>query len=130
MKNTLTMSLNQVKEKLAESEMMTASIEKEMSELNNQIAEINNNKNSLADNNKKHEAMRLEAEARVDELESHSQENKDKLAAANAKVSELMIKFNSIKQRDDFIVENIRRINIDLEKNREELESFTSRVET
>ena len=130
MKNTLTMSLNQVKEKLAESEKMTASIEKEMSELNNQIAEINNNKNSLADNNKKHEAMRLEAEARVDELESHSQENKDKLAAANAKVSELMIKFNSIKQRDDFIVENIRRINIDLEKNREELESFTSRVET
>ncbi len=129
-KNTLTMSIDQVKEKLAESEKVLVSIDKEISELNNQISEINNNKNSLADNNKKHEQMRIEAEARIDELESHSQENKDKLAEANAKVSELMIEFNSIKQRDDFIVENIRRIEIDLDKYREELESFTSRVES
>lgn len=129
-KNTLTMSIDQVKEKLAESEKVLVSIDKEISELNSQISEINNNKNSLADNNKKHEQMRIEAEARIDELESHSQENKDKLAEANAKVSELMIEFNSIRQRDDFIVENIRRIEIDLDKYREELESFTSRVET
>lgn len=129
-KNTLSMSIDQVKEKLAESEKVLVSIDKEISELNSQISEINNNKNSLADNNKKHEQMRIEAEARIDELESHSQENKDKLAEANAKVSELMIEFNSIRQRDDFIVENIRRIEIDLNKYREELESFTSRVES
>lgn len=129
-KNTLTMSIDQVKEKLAESEKVLVSIDKEISELNSQISEINNNKNSLADNNKKHEQMRIEAEARIDELESHSQENKDKLAEANAKVSELMIEFNSIRQRDDFIVENIRRIEIDLDKYREELESFTRRVES
>lgn len=129
-KNTLTMSIDQVKEKLAESEKVLVSIDKEISELNSQISEINNNKNSLADNNKKHEQMRIEAEARIDELESHSQENKNKLAEANAKVSELMIEFNSIRQRDDFIVENIRRIEIDLDKYREELESFTSRVES
>lgn len=129
-KNTLTMSIDQVKEKLAESEKVLVSIDKEISELNSQISEINNNKDSLADNNKKHEQMRIEAEARIDELESHSQENKDKLAEANAKVSELMIEFNSIRQRDDFIVENIRRIEIDLDKYREELESFTSRVES
>lgn len=129
-KNTLSMSIDQVKEKLAESEKVLVSIDKEISELNSQISEINNNKNSLADNNKKHEQMRIEAEARIDELESHSQENKDKLAEANAKVSELMIEFNSIRQRDDFIVENIRRIEIDLDKYREELESFTSRVES
>ena len=129
-KNTLTMSIDQVKEKLAESEKAFASIEREVSELNNQITEINNNKNSLADNNKKHEAMKLEAEARIDELEGHGQENKDKLAAINEKVSELMIRYNSIKQKDDFIVENIRRINIDIEKHRDELESFSSRVET
>ncbi len=129
-KNTLTMSIDQVKEKLAESEKVLVSIDKEISELNSQISEINNNKNSLADNNKKHEQMRIEAESRIDELESHSQENKDKLAEANSKVSELMIEFNSIRQRDDFIVENIRRIEIDLDKYREELESFTSRVES
>ena len=99
-------------------------------QLNNQITEINNNKNSLADNNKKHEAMRLEAEARVEELEGQGQENKDKLTAANARVSELMIKFNSVKQKEDFIVENIRRINMDIEKYKEELEGFTSRVES
>lgn len=49
--------------------------------------------------------MRLEAEARVEELEGQGQENKDKLTAANARVSELMIKFNSVKQKEDFIVE-------------------------
>ena len=74
------MSIEQVKEKLAESERVFVSIEKEVAELNNQITEINNNKNSLADNNKKHEAMRLEAEARVEELEGQGQENKDKQA--------------------------------------------------
>ncbi len=129
-KNTLTMSIDQVKEKLAESERVFVSIEKEVAELNNQITEINNNKDSLADNNKKHEAMRLEAEARVEELEGQGQENKDKLTAANARVSELMIKFNSVKQKEDFIVENIRRINMDIEKYKEELEGFTSRVES
>ena len=74
--------------------------------------------------------MRLEAEARVEELEGQGQENKDKLTAANARVSELMIKFNSVKQKEDFIVENIRRINMDIEKYKEELEGFTSRVES
>ena len=81
-KDKLKTVLTKVKEKLAESEKVFASIDKEISELNNQISEINNNKNSLADNNKKHEQMRIEAEARIDELESHSQENKDKLAEA------------------------------------------------
>lgn len=123
-KNTLTMSIEQVKEKLAESERVFVSIEKEVAELNNQITEINNNKNSLADNNKKHEAMRLEAEARVEELEGQGQENKDKLTAANARVSELMIKFNSVKQKEDFIVENIRRINMDIENTRKNLRAL------
>lgn len=65
--------------------------------------------------------MRLEAEARVEELEGQGQENKDKLTAANARVSELMIKFNSVKQKEDFIVENIRRINMDIENTRKNL---------
>lgn len=42
----------------------------------------------------------------------------------------LWFKFNSVKQKEDFIVENIRRINMDIEKYKEELEGFTSRVES
>jgi chromosome segregation protein len=124
------MSINQVQEKITESEKAFASIEREVSELNNQINEINNNKNALADNDRKHEEGRIKAESRIKELEDAGGDNKNKLAEINYKVSELLIKYNQIKQRNDFCDENIRRINIDIDKYKEELAQFTGQLES
>ena len=106
-----------------------ASIQKEINELNSQIAEINTNKDQLADNNKKHEAAKVQCEEMIKELEAKAIEAQSKLAAANTKVSELLIEYNSVKQKDDFIQENIRRIRQDDEKLQEELASYITQVQ-
>ena len=121
--------MEQVASKLAESEKAFASIQKEINELNSQIAEINTNKDQLADNNKKHEAARVQCEEMIKELEAKAIEAQSKLAAANTKVSELLIEYNSVKQKDDFIQENIRRIRLDDEKLQEELASYITQVQ-
>ena len=128
-KNTLSLNMEQVASKLAESEKAFASIQKEINELNSQIAEINTNKDQLADNNKKHEAAKVQCEEMIKELEAKANEAQSKLAAANTKVSELLIEYNSVKQKDDFIQENIRRIRLDDEKLQEELASYTTQVQ-
>ena len=121
--------MEQVASKLAESEKAFASIQKEINELNSQIAEINTNKDQLADNNKKHEAAKVQCEEMIKELEAKAIEAQSKLAAANTKVSELLIEYNSVKQKDDFIQENIRRIRQDDEKLQEELASYITQVQ-
>lgn len=128
-KNTLSLNMEQVASKLAESEKAFASIQKEINELNSQIAEINTNKDQLADNNKKHEAAKVQCEEMIKELEAKAIEAQSKLAAANTKVSELLIEYNSVKQKDDFIQENIRRIRQDDEKLQEELASYITQVQ-
>ena len=128
-KNTLSLNMEQVASKLAESEKAFASIQKEINELNSQIAEINTNKDQLADNNKKHEAAKVQCEEMIKELEAKVIEAQSKLAAANTKVSELLIEYNSVKQKDDFIQENIRRIRLDDEKLQEELASYITQVQ-
>ena len=128
-KNTLSLNMEQVASKLAESEKAFASIQKEINELNSQIAEINTNKDQLADNNKKHEAAKAQCEEMIKELEAKVIEAQSKLAAANTKVSELLIEYNSVKQKDDFIQENIRRIRLDDEKLQEELASYSTQVQ-
>ena len=110
-------------------EVFFASIQKEINELNSQIAEINTNKDQLADNNKKHEAAKVQCEEMIKELEAKAIEAQSKLAAANTKVSELLIEYNSVKQKDDFIQENIRRIRLDDEKLQEELASYITQVQ-
>ncbi len=128
-KNTLSLNIEQVASKLAESEKAFASIQKEINELNSQIAEINTNKDQLADNNKKHEAAKVQCEEMIKELEAKVIEAQSKLTAANTKVSELLIEYNSVKQKDDFIQENIRRIRLDDEKLQEELASYSTQVQ-
>ncbi len=125
----MSLKMWQVASKLAESEKAFASIQKEINELNSQIAEINTNKDQLADNNKKHEAAKVQCEEMIKELEAKAIEAQSKLAAANTKVSELLIEYNSVKQKDDFIQENIRRIRQDDEKLQEELASYITQVQ-
>ncbi len=128
-KNTITMSIEQVNARMQESASAFASIEKEIGELNNQITEINNNKNNLADNNKKHEAQKKECEVRIEELEAIVEEQREKLTKSNETVSALLIEFNTMKQKEDFILENIRRIKQDEERLSEEMQQYTGQIE-
>ena len=127
-KNTVTMSIEQVSKNLAEAANAFASVSKENKELESQIEEINNNKNELYENHKQAEQAKKALEERIEGLEAQVVSKKEDLKKANEKVSMLMLEFNTMKQQDDFLIENLRRIRTEENKLKEELEGYRSQM--
>ena len=127
-KNTVTMNIEQVSKNLAETANAFASVNKENKELESQIEEINQNKNELYDNHKQAEAAKQALEERIVGLEEQAASKREELKKSNERVSELMIEFNTIKQQDDFLIENLRRIRAEENKLKEELELYRSQM--
>ena len=127
-KNTNHVNLEQVNSRLSEHATIFASLQNENKELDAQIEEINQNKNELFEGNKFQEQAKLDCEARIAKYEEEILERKELLATANAKVSELLLEFNTIKQKDDFFIENIHRIRVENDKLKAELEEYNRRT--
>ncbi len=127
-KNTVSMNIEQVSKNLAETANAFASVNRENKELESQIEEINQNKNELYENHKQAEVAKQALEERIVGLENQVLDKKEELRLANEKVSELMIEFNTIKQQDDFLIENLRRIRAEETKLKEELEVYRSQM--
>ncbi len=127
-KNTVSMNIEQLSKNLAETANAFASVNRETKELESQIEEINNNKNELFDNHKQVETAKKALEERIVGLENQVVAKKEELKLANEKVSELMLEFNTIKQQDDFLIENLRRIRAEENKLKEELELYRSQM--
>ncbi|MCI8507835.1 MAG: chromosome segregation protein SMC [Lachnospiraceae bacterium] len=127
-KNTVTMNIEQVSKNLAETANAFASVNKESKELESQIEEINQNKNELYDNHKQAEAAKKALEERIEGLEEQAAFKKEELKKSNERVSELMLEFNTMKQQDDFLIENLRRIRTEENKLKEELELYRSQM--
>lgn len=127
-KNTSHMNLEQVDARLSEHATVFASLQNESKELDAQIEEINQNKNQLFEGNRFQEQAKADCEARIAEYEENIVEQKALLEASNAKVSELLLEFNTIKQQDDFYIENIHRIRVENDKLKAELEDYNLRT--
>ena len=127
-KNTVTMNIEQVSKNLAETANAYASVNKENKELEAQIEEINNNKNELYENHKQAEEAKKALEERIVVLEERVASKREELKEANEKVSKLMLEFNTMKQQDDFLIENLRRIRTEETKLKEELELYRSQM--
>lgn len=127
-KNTNHLNLEQVNGRLSEHATIFASLQNESKELDAQIEEINQNKNQLFEGNKFQEQAKLDCEARIAKYEEQILEQKELLEVANAKVSELLLEFNTIKQQDDFFIENIHRIRVENDKLKAELEEYNRRT--
>ncbi len=127
-KNTVTISIEQISKNLAETANAFASVNKENKELEAQIEEINRNKNELYDNHKQSESAKQALEEQIKELEEQVLFKKEELKKANDKVSALMLEFNTIKQQNDFLVENLRRIRLEEQKLKDEMELYRSQI--
>ena len=127
-KNTNHMNLEQVNSRLSEHATVFASLQNENRELDAQIEEINQNKNQLFEGNKFQEQAKADCEARIAKYEDEIVEQKALLDTANAKVSELLLEFNTIKQQDDFYIENIHRIRVENDKLKAELDDYNLRT--
>ena len=113
---------------MSEHASIFASLQNESKELDAQVEEINRNKDQLFEGNKFQEQARQDCEARIAKYEEDIQEQKSLLETANAKVSELLLEFNTIKQQDDFYIENIHRIRVENDKLKAELEEYNRRT--
>ena len=127
-KNTNHLNLEQVNARLSEHASIFASLQNESKELDAQVEEINRNKDQLFEGNKFQEQAKQDCEARIAKYEEDIQEQKVLLETANAKVSELLLEFNTIKQQDDFYIENIHRIRVENDKLKAELEEYNRRT--
>lgn len=127
-KNTNHLNLEQVNSRLSGHATIFASLQNESKELDAQIEEINQNKNQLFEGNKFQEQAKKDCEARIAKYEEQIVEQKELLESANAKVSELLLEFNTIKQQDDFFIENIHRIRVENDKLKAELEDYNRRT--
>lgn len=127
-KNTNHLNLEQVNARLSEHASLFASLQNESKELDAQVEEINRNKDQLFEGNKFQEQAKQDCEARIAKYEEDIQEQKGLLETANARVSELLLEFNTIKQQDDFYIENIHRIRIENDKLKAELEDYNRRT--
>lgn len=127
-KNTNHLNLEQVNGRLSEHATVFASLQSESKELDTQIEEINQNKNQLFEGNRFQEQAKADCEARIAKYEEEITAQKELLDAANQKVSELLLEFNTIKQQDDFYIENIHRIRVENDKLKAELDDYNLRT--
>ncbi|MBQ8983680.1 MAG: chromosome segregation protein SMC [Lachnospiraceae bacterium] len=127
-KNTNHLNLEQVNGRLSEHATVFASLQSESKELDTQIEEINQNKNQLFEGNRFQEQAKADCEARIAKYEEEIAVQKELLDAANQKVSELLLEFNTIKQQDDFYIENIHRIRVENDKLKAELDDYNLRT--
>ena len=127
-KNTADIAVNSAKERLAEIEGTYNKVAREREELKKQIEEINRNKGELEKGNLEKEQDNRRLEERIEELEKQLVKDRalheEKLAAVN----ELNIKFNSIKQENDFLMANIERIRSAETAAKQNLKSLNERV--
>ena len=128
-KNTVGLNIEQLSKQLSESATAFASVQKENRELDNQIEEINNNKALLFEDNSKQDEAKENCENSIKNYEERIVEEKANLTIANEKVSELMLEFNTVKQQEDFIVENLSRIEAEESKLKDELNEYKNRID-
>ncbi len=129
-KNTITVSIEQISKSLAEAAITFASVSKEEKELEAQIDELNFNKSQLSESNEQQKEAIATCEAQIETYEKQLFDEKKSLAAGNQKVSDCMITYNSMKQQQEFISENERRIQAEEEKLRQELAGYTGSMES
>ncbi len=127
-KNTLTVNIEQVSKRLSEAAISFASVQKEDKELDNQIEELNGNKDQLNASNKQQQEAIATCEAQIKTYESKLLDEKKRLQEANEKASECMITYNGMKQQEEFIAENVRRILAEEEKLKAELDGYMQSI--
>ncbi len=128
-KNTITVNIEQISKRLADAAITFASVSKEEKELDAQIDELNSNKHQLNESNAQQKEAIAACEAQIAAYETRLAKEKENLTRGNQQVSECMISYNSMKQQQEFIDENVRRIKAEEDKLKKELSGYTQSVE-
>ena len=121
LQNTVKMNLNQAGEKKQEMLNMFKSFEKENNEILIQMKDIKENNSELDSELKTYEELNISLENKIEQLTAQIDKAKEEEEAQNKKVESFQIKCAGLKQKNDFINQNIERIDNEIAKLRDEI---------
>lgn len=127
--NTLRISFENSSRSLDETLQLFDTIKKENLELDEQIKDINVNKDELFDEGKQKENAIEERKLTIAGLEKKLEDLKNEKKLRDEEYASLSLKAGSIKQQYSFVDQNIERVEGDIERTRDEADSYRRRLD-
>ena len=124
LQNTVKMNLNQASEKQKEITSSFDDFMRESSEIGIQITDIKENNNELNQELKTYEDLNNALEEKIKELNLSLEAEKQKEEQQGEKVDSMKLSFMEMNQKVSFIIENMKRIDGEIESQNAEIRSI------
>ena len=126
--NTVKMQMQQIESKKQEIHALYEEIQKESTEIDNQTLELRNAVEQLREIQEDNQLKSKEAEAMMAEYAKQLEEKKLLEKACNDKVASLKLECSSLEQQNQYVVENIKRVKVEIDKLKDELQEIQSKL--
>ena len=126
--NTIRMNLNQAKKAATDNAAVHAELKKEDCELKRQIDEIQTNKEVLCVSLKEYDALKEQTQALIEEMSVRLNEAIENERQFNEKNSGLKLEASGYIQKNEFIVENIKRVRGELHRIKEDSDKILAQM--
>lgn len=127
--NTIRMNLNQAKKAAMDNAAVHAELQKEDAELKRQLEEIAGNKNFLNVSLKELDTLKNDTQKLIEELSSRLNEAVENEKQFNEKNSGLALEVSGYHQKNQFILENIRRVRSEISRLTEDSDKLKQQLE-
>lgn len=114
--NTAKMNLDRETAKKVDAEAVYQEYVRELQEIELQGRDLKDNLNKLNDSLSQNSQLNKEKETKIDHLNKLLEEERLKEQAANERSSELRLELSSFEQKNQFLLENVKRVKRDIEK--------------
>lgn len=128
--NTIRMNLNQAKKAATDNAAVHAELKKEDCELKRQIDEIQTNKEVLCISLKEYDALKEQTQALIEEMSVRLNEAIENERQFNEKNSGLKLEASGYIQKNEFIVENIKRVRGELHRIKDDSDKILAQMAT
>lgn len=126
-KNSLTINLSSVEKTLSSCQAAFASIKKENEELDNQVQEINRNKDELLDAGKQHDKAVEKSRQSISQFEKELEATRTVKSKKDDNLAALKVELGSAEKSEEFIDSAISRIKADISRYKDELKGYNDR---
>lgn len=126
LQNTAKMNVERANEQKNESENVFAGLKNENREIENQLNEINENKEKILQEIEEAKIREQQIEEENAKFQATLDENAGKEEAAQQAVSEVQLEEAAIRQKVEFVLENLNRINSEIKRYEDERENFVA----
>ncbi len=126
LQNTAKMNLERAMEQKNESESVYAGLQLENREIENQLTEINQSKEQIAEEIEAAKKREAEIEAESSRYQEILDANAGKEEAASKAVSEVQFEEAAIRQKVEFVLQNLERVTGEIKRYEDERESFVT----